>query len=335
VWVCASPRHNVYDHSQQVSPSFFASFLGPAEVSAWGILGTLWDALELVTEAVADAAEVRTAYLLGKGKPAKAKLSAYKAIFLGFFLSLFVSSLMLIGGEDVPAWIATDSTLQRMVAELIPLFCIGNIALTVGTISWTLVGAQGRYRLSTAVGFSGAWFVTIPLAAIFTLGLKIDLQGQCAAMVIGYMVSGTVNTYVLLLSDWPKLSRRVIEQADEANRHLAGNDSSSSSSSSSSSRASDSDDGADKLHATDLDPDYLAKRGATPDETTMTKSKREQAKPGCSPRGTQIDQVAGDGAMPRTIAGSESRPATEGISATFESMAKSLACFEDLAPSSP
>jgi len=167
--------------------------LGPAEVAAWGLLGTLWDALELVTEAVADAAEVRTAYLLGAGQPAQAKLSSYKSIYLAIFCALFISSVLFIGGEDVPTWLTSDPTLQRMTAELMPLFGIGNIALTIGTMSWTLVGCQNRYALSTAVGFAGSWFVTIPLAAILTIGLDMDLQGQTAAVVIGYMVSGTVR----------------------------------------------------------------------------------------------------------------------------------------------
>lgn len=206
--------------------SLIAQTLGPAEVTAWGILGTLWDIVEDVTESVADAAEVRCATLLGSGEPQKAKLSAYKSIYLGTFLALFLSSCVLIMGDDLPTWMTTDATLQRMVAELIPLFGIGNIALTLGTLAWTLVGSQGRYRLSTAIGFAGSWFVTMPLAVIFTIALNLDLQGQTAAVVIGYMVSGTVNSYLLFTSNWEKLSKEV----REANVDVDGDSSSSSSS---------------------------------------------------------------------------------------------------------
>jgi hypothetical protein len=52
--------------------------------------------------------------------------------------------------------------------------------------------------------------------------------------VVGYMVSGTLNTYILIQSDWPKLSRRVIAHT-EANNDGGDEDSSSSSSSSSNS----------------------------------------------------------------------------------------------------
>lgn len=215
------------------------SVLGPAEVASWGLLGNLWNALELVTEAVANAGEVRTAFLLGSGQPAQAKLSAYKTLYLGIFASVFITSCMFIAGDSIPTWLTSDPTLQRMTAELIPLFGIGNIALSIGTMSWTLVGAQGRYRLSTSVGLSGAWLVAIPMAAILTVVYNVDLQGQTAAIVIGYMVSGTANTYILIQSDWPKLSRRVIAQTAE-NVGDDDDDDDSSSSSSSSSRESTS-----------------------------------------------------------------------------------------------
>ena len=160
-----------------------------------------------MSEAAADAAEVRCATLLGSGRPDKAKRSAYKSIYLAVFISLFLSSCVLIVGDDLPTWMTKDATLQRMLSDLIPLFGLGNITLTLGTIAWTIVGSQGRYRLSTAVGFAGSWFVTMPLAALSTIALNVDLQGQAAAVVVGYMVSGTVNSYLLFTSDWEKLSR--------------------------------------------------------------------------------------------------------------------------------
>ena len=196
-------------------------------------MGTLWDVLETVTESVADACEVRVAMLLGAGRPEKARMSANKGAYVGIFLALFLTSGLFVLGDDIPTWLTSDPTLQRMISELIPLFGIGNVALTIGTIAWTVVGAQGRYRLATAVGFGGSWLVTIPLAAISSVVLGIDLQGQTAAVVIGYMVSGTVLCYIWLTSDWDELSRTVIEaHGDLSSESSSSGDSSSSSSSS-------------------------------------------------------------------------------------------------------
>ena len=80
--------------------------------------------------------------------------------------------------------------------------------------SWTFLGSQGRYRLATYVAAVSSWFVTLPLAALFTFQLDINLQGQTAAVVIGYMVGGSLNTYYLFRSDWEGLSETV-QQANE------------------------------------------------------------------------------------------------------------------------
>lgn len=183
-------------------------------MAAWGILGVLWEAVEQLTEAIADASEVRCAFLLGSGQPEKAKRSAYKSIFIGIFLSLFLTSIIFMLGESIATWFTDDPALQHIIADLIPLFGIGNMTLTMGTISWTLLGSQGRYRLATFVAFIASWFVTLPMAAVFTFQLKINLQGQTAAIVIGYMVSGSINAYLLFRSDWEQLSKSV-QKANE------------------------------------------------------------------------------------------------------------------------
>ena len=213
--------------------------LGPAEVAVWGILGAVWDALEVVTAAIANAAEVRTSYLLGAGQPANAELSSYKSLYIGIFATLVVTSSLFIAGDQIPMWMTTDNTLRYMIAQLLPLFGIGNIALSIGSMSWTLVGSQGRYRLATSVGFAGSWFVTIPLAALFSLYFHFDLQGQVCAIVIGYMVSGTINTCILMQSDWAYLSKKVVEYNTEHGIENSDSDDDSSSSSSSSSSSDD------------------------------------------------------------------------------------------------
>jgi Na+-driven multidrug efflux pump len=186
--------------------TIFASFLGPAEVAAWGFLGFVWGLLEQFSDGVADAAEVRVGFHLGANNPEQARLAAYKAIFLGALSSLFATSILFLIGEDLVRWLTPDPTLQRLMVELLPLVGIGQVAMTTGIVSWAIIGAQGRYRLSTGMQFIGSWGVTIPLSAFFTYGLKINLQGLAAALCIGYTMAGTGNTYILIRSQWARLA---------------------------------------------------------------------------------------------------------------------------------
>ena len=95
--------------------TILASMLGPAEVTAWSILGTLWDAMEDLTEAIADAAEVRCAFLLGCGKPMHAKVSSYKSLLIGVLISLLITSGFFVAGEDIPRLLTDDYVLQLQV----------------------------------------------------------------------------------------------------------------------------------------------------------------------------------------------------------------------------
>jgi Na+-driven multidrug efflux pump len=217
--------------------TIFVAYIGPNEVVAWGILGSVWDTLEALTgkaalslyvlslcpfvssgltafsfvEGFGDAGEIRVAYHMGSGKPATASNSSYKTILVGVIMATLLTSIMWMIGLDMAKWLTPDPTLQYLIAELLPLVGIGNIALTAGTVSWALVGAQGRYRLATLTAFVSSWCVTLPLAAIFTYGLNFDLQGVVASVVAGYSVTGTALLYILIRSDWERLSKIVVE----------------------------------------------------------------------------------------------------------------------------
>lgn len=192
--------------------TIFAAALGPAEVAAWGILETLWGTFETLTEGIADGGEVRCAYHLGAGNPRMAQLSSYKTILLSVLSSFMFTSVFFILGEDIAIWLTPDPTLQLFIAKLLPLLGVGNIALTAGSVSWSLVGAQGRYRLATFIAFMTTWGITVPLSALFTYGLNFDLQGIAASVVIGYSVTCSALLYILLRSDWERLSKALVEQ---------------------------------------------------------------------------------------------------------------------------
>lgn len=191
--------------------TIFASFLGPAEVAAWSILGVLWDAVNELIDGISDASEVRCAFLLGNNQPERARYSAYKSLMICVFTSLFLTSTLWICGEDLPTWLTNDPTLQHLVADLLPMFGIGNAAMCLGAMSWTLLGSQGRYRLATVIVFVVSWLVTLPLSAILSIHLNLSLEGQTSAVVLGYVLSGAIQAYYLFRSDWTALAQTVMD----------------------------------------------------------------------------------------------------------------------------
>lgn len=180
-------------------------------MAAWGIFGTIWDAVNELIDGIADASEIRCAFLLGSDQPERARLSAHKSLMIGVFTALFITSILFMCGEDLPTWLTNDPTLQHLLRDLLPMFGIGNAAACVGCMSWTLLGAQGRYRLATVVVFFVSWFFTLPLAAVFSVHLNLTLEGQTAAVCLGYFIAGAIHTYYLFRSDWVQLSFIVMD----------------------------------------------------------------------------------------------------------------------------
>lgn len=185
----------------------FVANLGPAEVVAWTLLGVIWKILESSTEGIGEAAAVRVAYHLGTGNPNKARLSSYKSCFVVLVQAMLVTSTLFMIGKNVATWLTADVTLQNMVNNVIPLAGIGNIVMSYSMICWNLVGAQGRYRLATSVVLLSRWLVTIPIAAVFAFALTLDLNGMMAAVIVGFDTACMALAYVLLRSDWKRLSR--------------------------------------------------------------------------------------------------------------------------------
>jgi len=187
----------------------FAAILGPAEAATWAILGFVWDVFESTTEAIGDASEVRCAYQLGKGRPALAKLSAYKSMFMAMIMALSVTTVFLSMRDYLPGWLTADETIQGMLVELFPLVAMGNITMNMGIVCWALVGAQGRYRLATSVATACSLLITIPIGAICTVWLRVNLQGLTFAVVMGYSVTAALLSTVLFLSDWEGFASKI------------------------------------------------------------------------------------------------------------------------------
>jgi MATE family multidrug resistance protein len=192
--------------------TFFAATLGPAEAAAWTMMGFVWDTFESTTEAIGDTSEVRVSYQLGRGRPAMAKLAAYKCMLLGLGVSGVISIIAVSLSDVLPSLLTTDVTLQAMLTEMFPIVALGNVTMSMGMVCWTVIGAQGRYHLSTSVALTVSFVVTIPLGAIMTIGLNIDPQGLVFAIFMGYTVTAMILFALIVMSDWEKLSEKIQKQ---------------------------------------------------------------------------------------------------------------------------
>mmetsp|Transcript_27373 Transcript_27373/g.40096 ORF Transcript_27373/g.40096 Transcript_27373/m.40096 type:complete len:740 (-) Transcript_27373:208-2427(-) len=191
--------------------TFFASFLGPAEVAAWAILGSIWDIFYTTTTGISDAGEIRVAHHFGQDEPEMARLVGYKALSLSMMVACVVSIIYFSVQDRIPTWFTVDETLQDMLREVVPFVGIANLTMQFGMTSWSLIGAQGKYKLATWVSFISSWGITMPLAALYCFVLHYDLKGITSAVTVGYVTTGASLSYVLLSTNWKKVARKIRE----------------------------------------------------------------------------------------------------------------------------
>ncbi len=189
--------------------TIFAATLGPAEVAAWGIMEAIWDLFEAATEGFSEAGSMRLALHLGKGNIKSSRRSSWKSLFLTTILAIVITTVLFICGEFVAGWFTEDETLQGMINSMLPLVGFGNIFMAFGSVSWALIGAQGRFKLATTISAIVSFLVTIPLAAIFCIVFKFNLEGLVASLVVGYSTTSLCMAYILLTSDWLSISDEI------------------------------------------------------------------------------------------------------------------------------
>ena len=97
--------------------------------------------------------------------------------------------------------------MSPVFAELLPLVGIGQIAMSISAISWSLVRAQGRNAHATVVHFVGNWCISTTMGALMIILFRINLQGLLAALILGYTIGGFGYVYILNRSQWDRIAK--------------------------------------------------------------------------------------------------------------------------------
>ena len=164
-------------------------YLGPAEITAWCVLRVLWNCTTSWLSALSYNEAVRSESHVKNNRG-----HDQKTLAIVFLLSLVTSTVVLLAGYNLPESVTDDELLQGLLNDLLPFLGIGIVVTGVFATSWNILSAKGEIRLATFVMWLTTWFITIPLATICTIHLRIDLQGQTLALLLGSMLSG--STYL-------------------------------------------------------------------------------------------------------------------------------------------
>jgi Na+-driven multidrug efflux pump len=187
--------------------TIFIRHVGPAEVTTWALLGALWDVLEALTEGIGEAAANQVAFLLSTGVVVdRARMLSNGVMYLAVMQAGMITSILYMLGQYLAILFTSDPTLQHLINNTIVMIGLANIVMTLAQITWSLIGAQGRFRLATLVMFLSRWLVSMPCALVSIYVFHLDLNAVSGSLVVGYATATSVLTFIVLRSDWDRLA---------------------------------------------------------------------------------------------------------------------------------
>lgn len=176
-------------------------------VTAWAIMGAIWEIFAALTDGLGEAASVRVSYYLVEGMASDARRLSNKICCLAVVLVLFVSSLFLMFGPRISVLLTTDKVIQNLLNNLVGMTCLANSSMTLAQIYWSLAGAQGRFEFASATILFCRWFIIIPLASLVIFHYKFDTVAVAAIVAVGYAVAALILVCKVFLSDWETIGR--------------------------------------------------------------------------------------------------------------------------------
>lgn len=186
--------------------TIFIRHLGPAEVSSWALLGAFWDVLEAFTEGIGEAAANQVAFLLSVGLIDRAKSLSTGVIYMAVIQALMVTSVLYMTGQYLAILFTSDPTIQHLVNNSLAWIGFANVTMAFAQITWSLVGAQGRFRLATLAIFLSRWMVSMPCALVSIYAFFLDMNAVSGSLVVGYATASSALTFIVLRSDWERLA---------------------------------------------------------------------------------------------------------------------------------
>merc|ERR1712003_489102 len=186
--------------------TLFVQRLGPAEVATWALLGAFWDFFESLTEGIGEAAANKVVFLLSAGQIDHAKKLCYSTIFMAVTQAVLVTSALYMSGQYLAVLFTSDPAIQHIMNDNIVFIGFANVIMAFSRITWSLIGAQGRFRLATFIVFFSRWVVTMPCALISIYVFVLDLNAVSGSLVVGYATACCALTVIVLRSDWDRLA---------------------------------------------------------------------------------------------------------------------------------
>jgi len=176
-------------------------------------MGVVWEVFEAVTAGLGEAGAVRISYYLSENMPSEAKRISHKVILISVIQGLLFGSIVLMLGPNIAVWLTVNPIIQTQFVDLVGMTALASFSMTFALVTWSLLGAQGRFGTATACVVLCRWFIIMPLAAICVFGYHFETKSVAASIAMGYSTAAFFLSLVIIRSDWEHYALLAQEEA--------------------------------------------------------------------------------------------------------------------------
>lgn len=182
-----------------------SSWLGPTELAAQSVLGTITGITFQIPFPISIAASTRIANLIGAtlAIPARtaAKVAAVAAVLVGFFNLLLLS----IFRETIPRLFTPDEDVIKLVAALLPLCATFQVFDALSANCNGILRGLGRQEIGGYVGLFAYYIVGIPISFGTAFGpLQWQLYGLWTGPAVALAIVAAIEGWFIWRSSWEK-----------------------------------------------------------------------------------------------------------------------------------
>lgn len=149
---------------------------------------------------------IRLGTALGSGDVERATIASYITIGLGMSLSLLNMAVLLSFRQELCTLFTSDMELIEKSKSLLLVVALYQFPDAVNAVEQGVYQASGRQALGAKLNFIAYYIIGLPLAYLLAIPFGAGVGGLWFGMTIGLCFIASINTFVILRSDWRTLS---------------------------------------------------------------------------------------------------------------------------------
>lgn len=201
--------------------TFGASRFGTLVLAAQSVISTTCVLMYQIPFAISIAASTRVAWFIGSASKDASILTTKVSLIMSLLIGVINGVLLATYRETIASLFSNDPEVIKLAGQVLILGAIYQVNDSVGCITGGILRGQGRQYIGGWLNLLSYYCLALPVAFLCAFHFNMNLFGLWIGMVIALFFISTIQTVVILTSDWDEIIKQSIQ--DAINEQSTGN----------------------------------------------------------------------------------------------------------------